>query len=111
MLIQDILCSMPNLEIFRSDCCFRDLDMDKKENGEDSRPWVCYKLRELKVAFSIVNPSHQKMVLDRISKLVRLEKLVFLSPGTGHYYPGDGAGGGGARRGGSIRVTLQKGLD
>lgn len=77
---QDILCSMPNLEVFVADA-LSDIAI-----REDPRPWVCTDLRELTVSFYIrsgppfsVDATIETMMLDRLSQLEKLERLQFPS--------------------------------
>ncbi|KAG0045062.1 hypothetical protein BGZ83_009677 [Gryganskiella cystojenkinii] len=64
---QEILCSMPNLEIFKGSV-LSDFDILC-----DDRPWVCQRLRELTISIELESRSSQPMILARIAALSRLE--------------------------------------
>ncbi|KAG0049911.1 hypothetical protein BGZ83_005257 [Gryganskiella cystojenkinii] len=74
-VIQAMLCSMPELRVFRANE-IADTDILK-----DDRPWVCRQLRELILLFSILesrtsSPSpSQLLILQRLAQLNQLEKF------------------------------------
>lgn len=68
-VIQDMLCSLPSLEVFEGD---EIADTDILEND---RPWICTKLKELSLTFTPVAKSNQKDIASRIARLNKLQKL------------------------------------
>ncbi|GJJ74746.1 hypothetical protein EMPS_07104 [Entomortierella parvispora] len=68
--IQDLLCSMPSLEVLAVNCV-SDLAIQK-----DPRPWVCTELKELSTAIEIsLGLDGITLILDRLATLRRLETL------------------------------------
>ncbi|KAG0047386.1 hypothetical protein BGZ83_007552 [Gryganskiella cystojenkinii] len=75
--IQEILCSLPKLEILHA----RKIATEDILN--DNRPWVCENLRFLYLGFELNSPlpqppspsSPSAMIMSRLSKLVKLEAL------------------------------------
>ncbi|KAG0052634.1 hypothetical protein BGZ83_002350 [Gryganskiella cystojenkinii] len=81
-VVQDILCSMPNLEEFWGDY------LSDSEILEDDRPWVCLSLKTLALAIILLQDrdTTQPLILDRLSRLERLEVLNLDNRGMrGHY--------------------------
>lgn len=90
-VVQDVLCLMPSLSIFRSNICFKGTDLD-------GRPWVCRGLRELMLSPSFIKPKFQTEMFSRIAELTELEFFVCGPP----YYGYEG--------GEAARLTLQHSL-
>jgi len=70
VVVQNILCSMPSLEVLIADCV---LDIAIQE---DPRPWVCTGLRELTTEFVFRCGSEgDTLILERLATMDRLESL------------------------------------
>ncbi|KAG0053252.1 hypothetical protein BGZ83_001422 [Gryganskiella cystojenkinii] len=69
-VVQDMLCLLPNLEVFKA-TYVKDCNLE-----EDTRPWVCLKMRELTMAFVGSRGGTEPLFLSRLSALVRLETLI-----------------------------------
>ncbi|KAF9282071.1 hypothetical protein BGZ88_011214 [Linnemannia elongata] len=71
--VQDMLCTMPNLEVFKA------VSLSYTDAEQDDRPWLCHALKELSLAFDLGSPlrrspSLEPKLLLRLSKLDRLKK-------------------------------------
>ena len=99
-VVQDILCSMPNLEVFVADT------LSDKAIEKDPRTWVCTCLKELSVSLLVfsgpisVKATAEGRMLDRLCQLERLERLKFLHV-TSH----------GGREAGPFRFEMESRLD
>ncbi|KAG0042287.1 hypothetical protein BGZ83_000685 [Gryganskiella cystojenkinii] len=67
--VQDILCSITSLEVFRVDY-LRGWNLER-----DRRSWVCLGLKELSLGFVRRTRRGQCLFLDQLSRLLRLEVL------------------------------------
>ncbi|GJJ73526.1 hypothetical protein EMPS_05884 [Entomortierella parvispora] len=67
--VQNILCSLPNLQIFKADY-IKDVNF-----LEDDRPWVCRRMKELTLAFVGTRWGTEPAFLSRLSTLTQLEEL------------------------------------
>ncbi|GJJ74748.1 hypothetical protein EMPS_07106 [Entomortierella parvispora] len=73
-MVQDILCSMPTLEVLTADC------VSESAIQEDPRPWICRGLRELTTAIIVSSGINgHRSIMERLATLERLEKLSVLS--------------------------------
>ncbi|KAK3819589.1 MAG: hypothetical protein J3Q66DRAFT_399041 [Benniella sp.] len=71
IVIRDILCSCPVLEVLVARC----VRVQDIVNGE---PWICNRLRELTICFKLEENEEelQREVFERLSRLVHLESLL-----------------------------------
>ncbi|KAG0042495.1 hypothetical protein BGZ83_000395 [Gryganskiella cystojenkinii] len=70
--VQDILCSITSLKVFKADYIkCSNLERDH----ERGRFWVCLGLKELSVGFACRTRRGQYLFLDQLSRLLRLEVL------------------------------------
>jgi hypothetical protein len=70
IVIQDILCSCPVLEVLVARCV-------RVRDVVDGEPWVCNRLRELSICFKLEEKGKdlQHQVFERLSRLIHLESL------------------------------------
>ncbi|KAG0046167.1 hypothetical protein BGZ83_008641 [Gryganskiella cystojenkinii] len=80
-IVQDILCSMPNLEKLVADYV-ADIDIER-----DNRPWVCRGLKSLTLAFFLNGNKEvtQPMIVSRLLQLKQLEELDLDRSGLFHH--------------------------
>ncbi|KAG0043952.1 hypothetical protein BGZ83_010818 [Gryganskiella cystojenkinii] len=103
-VIQAMLCSLPFLEnLCVEEICDRDIH-------SDPRPWICLRLKALKIQFTITSASwktklaSQLEILTRLSHLVQLQTLD-LSGSNGAFHDiGEGVGH-------AMHITMERGLD
>ncbi|KAG0049977.1 hypothetical protein BGZ83_005215 [Gryganskiella cystojenkinii] len=80
--IQEILCSMPCLEVFSGDF-ITDFDIlgsdynsqSNKRRITEGQTWICNGLKELRLGFFMTDRDSEGLVLGRLAKLTKLEVL------------------------------------
>jgi len=102
-VVQNILCSMPYLEVFVAD------SLSNNAIEEDARPWVCTGLKKLTVSFTILSgpllskATVEAKMMDRLSQLQGLERLKL--PKGVVFTPPNGLGND------QLRFQMESGLD
>jgi hypothetical protein len=82
-MIQELLCSCPKLEVLRvSSVLARDVTT--------GAPWCCQRLQELYICFRFgdLDQDLHPLVIDRLSRLVRLKRLILYQPSYDELYDG-----------------------
>lgn len=88
-ILQAMMASLPNLELLEAEM------LEDKDILDDDRPWICVRLKILRVIIVLGLQESQPMILERLSRLVQLEECRLYGDDSSH----------------SLDLTLEKGLD